>query len=465
MEDVLDISAREIATRIHRREVSVLALVEAHIARIERVDPALNAIVAGRYDDARRDALAVEARLANAPLGAPLPPLLGVPFTVQEAVGVAGLPHTGGSVYRWDQIATQDGQIVRRLKRAGALPIAVTNQPEAGLWVESKNLLYGRTCNPWAVEHTAGGASGGEAALIAAGGSPLGAGGGLISAVCIPAAFCGVPAHQPSARLIPAAEGWGDHLNCGLIARRVEDLQRLLPVLTGQTQLPQPTTTLAGMPVFVLEGCGGIEAAPVMTETVARAVESLIARGARVERLDDAGLDEAAAIWGAALIERSPEDFGELLGDGRSVPLLREALRFMLGQANHTSSALVLALVEALRRRLPNSRPAWIRAGHQLRDRLESRLAGGVILHPPYSRPAPRHRGTWTTPLDFLLSGLFDILGMPGTVVPMGFDGTGLPLSVQITASRGGDQRSLAVAAALEADFGGWVRAQPISLS
>ncbi|MEL6342965.1 MAG: amidase [Myxococcota bacterium] len=465
MDDVLDISACRLAQRVRDRSASVLDLVDAHIARIKRVNPSINAVAARRFDAARRDALAVEARIANAPRRAPLPPLLGVPFTVQEAIGVAGLPHTGGLIYRWNRTAREDGPLVRRLRAAGALPLAVTNQPEACLGVETKNLIYGRTRNPWGAEHTAGGACGGEAALIASGGSPLGAGGGLLSAVSIPAAFCGVPAHQPSAQLIPSCHGWGGgKLRSGLLARRVEDLVLLLNVLTKEPLPPAPPD-LSGVRILRLGSWAGVQVSSAMTETLERACEALICRGARVERLQEPALEDAIAIWGAALRERTPDDFAELLGDGRSVPVLREAARFVLGRSNHTASALVLAMVEAIRRRLPSDRPSDAAAGKALRERLAEHLGhDGVILHPPYGRPAPRHRGTWLTPSDLLLSGLFDVLGMPGTVVPMGFDVSGLPLAAQISGRRGDDARTLAVAAALEADFGGWVRAQPMPL-
>ncbi|MFT4979297.1 MAG: fatty acid amide hydrolase 2, partial [Myxococcota bacterium] len=238
MKSVLDASVEELAARVRARELSVLDLVDAHIERIEAVNGALTAAVGQRFEAARREALAAEARLANAPRGAPLPPLLGVPFTAQEAAGVSGLPSTGGSVYRWDDAAEQDCIAVARLRVAGAIPIAVTNLPEGGLWLESNNLIYGRTNNPWSRHHTAGGACGGEAALIAAGGSPLGLGSGLLSAVTVPAAFCGVAAYQPTDAWAPRADGFSpSHLGCGLLARRCSDLHLLGPLLTGRPPL------------------------------------------------------------------------------------------------------------------------------------------------------------------------------------------------------------------------------------
>lgn len=462
MNAVLDASVQQLAARLRSGRLSALDLVDAHIARIESVNAALGAAVGQRFEAARHEALAAEVRLTNAPAGAPLPPLLGVPFTVQEAVGVAGLPVTGGSIYGWDAAAERDSIAVARLRVAGAIPIAVTNVPEGGLWLETHNLLYGRTHNPWSGQHTAGGACGGEAALIAAGGSPFGIGSGLISAVTVPAAFCGVAAYQPTDAWAPRADAWSAaHLGCGVLARSCADLPLLASALTGQPALPPIPDDLTGRRVFVLPTLPGVRVSVAVEEAIDRAAAALSDRGAVLQPLPQEGLEAAQAVWGAMLAARLPEDTSTLLGDGKAVPVLREALRFPLGRANHTSSALILAVLETLRRSLPQ-RAAMHAAGDALRQRLEAVLgADGVILHPAYSRTAPRHRGTLITPFDGQLSGLFAVMGMPSAVAPTGFDVTGLPLAVQLTATRRRDPLALHAAAHVEAAFGGWVRAQP----
>lgn len=454
---------QQLAAQLRAGGLSVLDVVEAHIDRIEAVNASLGAAVGQRFAAARRDALSAEARLANAPPGAPLPPLLGVPFTVQEAVGVGGLPATGGSIYGWDTAAERDSVAVARLRVAGAIPIAITNVPEGGLWLETHNLLYGRTHNPWNSQHTAGGACGGEAALIAAGGSPFGIGSGLLSAVTVPAAFCGVAAYHPTDAWAPRADAWGAaHLGCGVLARSCADLPLLAGALTGQPELPPIPDDLSGRRVFVLPTLPGVRTTAAVEEAIERAAAALSERGAEVRPLPLDGLEASQAIWGALLAARLPEDTSTLLGDGQAVPVLREALRFPLGRANHTSSALILAVLETLRRSLPQRASTLLAAGDALRQRIEATLgADGVILHPAYSRPAPRHRGTLVTPFDGQLSGLFAVMGMPSAVAPTGFDVSGLPLAVQLTAARRRDPLALHAAAHVEAAFGGWVRAQP----
>ena len=476
MRDLLDKSACALAAHIRQRELSPLDLIDAHIERIQLINPAINALVQERFEHARQEAIQAEVRLTNAPLDAPLPPLLGVPFTVQELIGVAGMPQTCGSVYRWNATASRDASVVSRLRAAGAIVLGVTNIAEAGLWLESNNLIYGRTVNPWDPHHTAGGGSGGECALIAAGGSPFGLGAGLASGVRIPASFCGVVAHQPSGHLVPTTGLWGGTaaglLDCGPIARRVEDLMPLLRLIAGpdgqdatvcNRPLKDPASVrIQDVVIYPLTEHNGLRISPIMQEAVERCVEVLVARGARVCTRKLPKLRESAALWSAMISDRMSADTAEMLGDGESIPVLREAVRFALGRANHTTSALAIAVMESVRRLLPNRVPERRESGIRLRAQLEEVLGPtGVILHPPYTRPAPRHRGTLVTPNDFVLSALFSALGMPATAMPVGFDVSGLPLGVQIIGRRGADHLTLAVAGLLERELGGWVRAQP----
>ena len=476
MRDLLDMSACALAEQIRRRELSPIDLLEAHIDRIELVNPAINALVRDRFDIARQEAIQAEVRLTNAHRDAPLPPFLGVPCTIQELIGVAGMPQTCGSVYRWNVTARQDASVVARLRAAGAIVMGVTNVAEASLWLESNNLIYGRTVNPWDPQHTVGGGSGGECALIAAGGSPFGLGAGLTSGVRIPASFCGVVAHQPTAHLVPATGLWGGGtaglLDCGPIARRVEDLLPILRLIAGPdgldaTVCSRPLLTddisMSDVTVYPLTEHGGLRISPVMQEAVSRSVEVCVARGARVCPLKLDGLGETVSLWSAMISDRMSGDAAEMLGDGESIPVLREAVRFAMGRANHTTSALVIAMMESIRRMLPSRVTEQRENGIRLRDHIESVLGPrGVILHPPYTRPAPRHRGTLVTPNDFVLSALFSALGLPATAIPVGFDVSGLPLGVQIIGPRGADHLTLGVAGILEQELGGWVRAQPV---
>src|ERR1051325_10486293 len=181
-------SATALAERIAKGELSAVEVVEAHIARIEQVNAQLNAVVVKRYDAARAEAKAADRRRAA---GEPLGPLHGVPITVKECLDVVGTPSTFGFASRAKDLATADEIHVARLRNAGAIVLGKTNVAQLLLFFESDNPVYGPTNNPWNLERTPGGSSGGEAAIIAAGGSALGIGTDLGGSIRVPAALCG----------------------------------------------------------------------------------------------------------------------------------------------------------------------------------------------------------------------------------------------------------------------------------
>ena len=170
-----------------------------------------------------------------------LGPLHGVPVTVKDVWWLAGVPTTGGTLGRKDFVPTEDNPLVARLKRAGAIPIGKTNLPEYGCAFETDNLVYGRTNNPYDTTRTPGGSSGGEASIIAAGGSPLGLGGDGAGSLRWPAHCCGVATIKPTWGLVPSvthlvaggAGPGGQWVQGGPIARYVEDLALVLPLLAG----------------------------------------------------------------------------------------------------------------------------------------------------------------------------------------------------------------------------------------
>ena len=172
-DQITSLDANELADRIANRQLSSREVVDAHITRIEEVNPRLNAIVVRLFEQARADADAADESIR---LGAAVGPLHGVPITVKEMYHVAGTPTTAGVTHLATSNASQDAVLVARLRRAGAIILGKTNVAQLGLMLESDNPLYGRTNNPWNLERSPSGSSGGEAAIIAAGGSPLGFG-------------------------------------------------------------------------------------------------------------------------------------------------------------------------------------------------------------------------------------------------------------------------------------------------
>ena len=451
---------------------------ETHIARIEAVNPALNAVIAERYEQAREEARAAERTLMRDPEADR--PLLGLPFTAKEYIMAEGMPLSAGVWSRRAVRAERDATTVQRLRAAGAILVGITNVPEGGLWMETYNDVYGRTVNPWSMEHTAGGSSGGDGAIVAAGGVPFALGADVGGSIRIPAAFCGTAGHKPTGRLVPNTGFWppaGDgelsgYLVCGPLTRRTEDLMPILRVLAGpdgQDRVVRPWTLgrpeeidLREVTVYPVESNGFVRVGEDNRQALRAAAEALRGRGARVRTLDAPRMKRAFAIWAAMMATGGGPSYAEVLGNGRSISPARELLRLALGRSHHTLPALLVAGLEELLDRLPSTVDHAVAEGHALRTELEELLGPrGVMLHPPYSRPAPRHYRAMLTPLDFVCTGLFNVLELPSTVVPLGFSGRGLPLSVQVIARRGHDHLTIAVAGALEQELGGWQRAQP----
>ena len=478
MIELLEAPVSELTWRIRRRQLSPVELVGAHIARIEAVNPALNALVGERFDRAMDEARAAEARLARAQ-ASELPPLFGMPCTIKEFFEVEGLPHTGGLVARRGIVGRTDCTVVARLRAAGAIVLGVTNVPEGGMWMETHNKLHGRTNNPWDLQRTPGGSSGGEGALIGAGASPFGIGSDIAGSIRIPAAFCGIVGHKPTGRLVPNTGHWGPDggstgpfLAAGPMARQVGDLERILSIIAGPDgrdrdtvacELPSAASSELGeVTVFPVESIGGLPVRASMRAEVRKATDTLVGAGAKLGSLNAPLLDRAFAIWAAAMTEagHGGPTFAELLGDGSPISLARETALTFAGRSNITVPALALALLERVTSFLPRSLGRGVPKPAALQAELEAQLGPrGVLLVPPYTRPAPRHRMALLTPFHFLGTGVFNLAELPVTQVPTGFDRRGLPLGLQVVGRRGNDRLTLMIAGVLEEAFGGWRRA------
>ncbi len=233
---LLELSAIRMAEMIRARRISSVELVTAHLEQIERVNPAINAAVEILGGKALQAAEAADRKLTT---GEPCGRLHGVPFSVKDSIDVKGSKTTAGTLGRRDAApADRDATLVARLRAAGGIPIAKTNLPDLLFSFETDNLIYGRTNNPYDVTRTPGGSSGGESALLAACGSPLGLGSDALGSVRVPAAFCGIASIKPtSGRLprtghVPPVGGWIEALwQIGPMARHVEDLVLAMELL------------------------------------------------------------------------------------------------------------------------------------------------------------------------------------------------------------------------------------------
>jgi fatty acid amide hydrolase 2 len=465
-------SAIGIAGAIRRGEVSSRAVVDAHIELLERVNPSINAVVVPRYEQARAEADAADARVAAAGAGDELPPLLGVPCTIKESIAVAGLPNCGGLLARKDLRAEVTAPVAQRLIDAGAIPLGLTNTSEACLWIEADNRVYGRTRNPYDRDRIAGGSSGGEGAAIGAGGTPIGLGSDVGGSIRGPAFFNGVFGHKPSLGLVPITGAWptphGEVTRMvvnGPLTRRAEDLMPLLRILAGpdgidpiarEMELGDPgAVPLSGLRVLISDH--GVSR-PVARDLLAareQAAGALAAAGATIERVSMRKMLMAYEPYLAALADDEIGLHGLITGEGGD-PVTLRAL-FGRGGPHTIPTRILLAAERAFARSSPRRARKMIAWGRAFAEEVAETIGDGVLLHPPYPAVAPRHGGTvgrfwWVQPMAVL-----NLAAVPVTQVPLGLNAAGLPLGVQVAAGPGRDHVSIAVALELERVFGGWV--------
>lgn len=476
-ETLLTSSATKLAEQVRGGLLSSRELVDAHIERIEEVNPALNAVVADRFVDARAEADAADEQLAQE--GADdLPPFHGVPCSIKECFALTGMPNSAGHVQRAHVRAKEDAPVVSRIRAAGGIPLGVTNVSELCMWMESNNKVYGRTNNPYNTAHIVGGSSGGEGAIIAAGGAPFGLGSDVGGSIRMPAFFNGIFGHKPSSGLVPNAGQFpvaeGDalaYLTTGPFARRAEDLYPLLRVLAGPTPrdsfayeqpLEDPSVELRALRVIHVPDDGGrTPVSDELRDAQQRVADHLASRGARVEEKRIPALKRGFEIWGAMLHGAGGTPFDVLLGGDRPFHVLPEVLKLLTGRSTHTLPAVLLAITERLTDLAPGHSRKMMELGRSLRAELNVLLrveeGPAVLLYPSYPTVAPRHDVPLLHPFYCSYCAVLNAMELPSTQVPLGLNDKGLPLGVQVVGAHGTDHITIAVARELEDRFGGWV--------
>src|SRR2546429_6913591 len=386
------LSAREIAAQIRCKEVSPVEVTRAHLERIERLNPELNAFV-----DCQPEAVLAQARAAEKAIlrGDELGPLHGVPLSIKSAIDVAGHRCEAGTRLRAGHIAAQDAPLVARLRAAGAVILGVTNTPELLMAWETDNLLYGRTNSPWDLSRTSGGSSGGESAAIASGCSAGGVGSDGGGSIRVPAHFTGICGLKPTPGRIPATghfpESVGPFALLGVVgpmARTITDLKILFEVMQGldygdTSAAPVPVSwpkpeDLKNVRIAYFEDDGRTPVTPETRVAIQTAAKALQEAGFHVEPFRPDGLEDARQLWwkffgiaGGMLL--GPMTKGH---ENELSPILKEFLSWAAAEPVHTGESLL---------------DSWIQ-----RDILRAKIFRQmrdypVLLCPVASIPAFRH--------------------------------------------------------------------------
>jgi Asp-tRNA(Asn)/Glu-tRNA(Gln) amidotransferase A subunit family amidase len=462
-DDLCFLSAIDLAATIRARKISPVEVVDALTERIKRLNPKLNAFVTLDLENARKDAQMKHTMRQQHPDG-DLGPLHGVPVAIKDDLEVAGLRFTCGSRLREKEIGKSDDLTVTRLRKAGAIILGKTNEPEFGHKGTTENKLFGTTLNPWNPEYTAGGSSGGSAAAVAAGMAYLALGTDVAGSVRIPASCCGLVGHKPSFGRIPRVPGYNAFVTqwyIGPLARTVADAALALRVLAGPDDR-DPFSLLPGEDDLSLKGdlrglrltfCRRPTDTPVepeVAEAAERTVRLLEKRGVKIvfreEPLPPAPLDALVTIFRAVSLSdsgiKNEADFKskrDLLSDTFAT-FVEPGLKMTLGD--------YLAAQTRLTTFLEHSGPAYWSDCDV--------LATPTLAVPPFSSSLPwgpeRIAGEKIdSQLGWAFTWPFNLTGQPAVSIPCGWTNDGLPLGLQLVGRRGNDNLILRVAAAIEA--------------
>lgn len=471
MHDLIYRSAREMAALVHGRQISPVELLQTHLDRIEQVNPILNAIVDLDVARAKTEALVLEKKLAK---GEKVGPLAGVPMTIKSSIDVAGLRCECGSKLREGYIAPEDAPLVSRLRQAGAIIVGTTNVPDHLMAYETDNFLYGRTNNPWDLGVTAGGSSGGEGAAIASGCSAAGFGSDAGGSIRVPAHFCGICGLKPTPGLIPRGGHWPGCIGpfaltgvVGPMARRVEDLQLLFTITSGQefddpSSVPLQAKTakdmdLSRVSVGWFEDDGTNQVTSETRQAVRLAARKLGEQGLRIDsfHLDD--MESAWDLWWTF--------FGVV-----ATTLLEPVFKGRKGDLHPIVKGLTASVKEVEAVSYEKFLETWLTRDTLRASLLQQMQDHQVLLCPVGSIPAFRHgERSWTVDgheinynRAFTSCVIFNLFGNPAVVVPVGLSTKGLPIGVQLVGRPFEDQLLLTVASKLEEALGVW-RAPPES--
>ncbi len=465
MNDLTFLPAVQMAEQIRHRKISPVELVEAHLRKIKKLNPVLNAFVQVDAEGAFRQAREAEVAVRR---GAKLGALHGVPVSIKISIEVAGFRCEAGTKLRQGTVASQDAPLVSRLRDAGAIILGTTNTPELMMAWETDNLLYGRTNNPWDLTRTPGGSSGGEAAAIASGMSAAGVGSDGGGSIRVPAHFSGICGLKPTPGRIPATGHFPNSVGpfaligvVGPMARKVQDLKLLFEVMQGP-DIGDPSAVsvpvrwpdrdeLKKVPIGYFEDDGRTPVTADTRAAVRTAAEALTRAGFQVEPFRPDGLELARQLWwkffgiaGGMLL--GPMTRGH---EAELSPILKEFSSWVEAEPSHTGESLLDAWIQrdAIR----------MQVFAQMRDY-------PVLLCPVAAIPAFKHGerrwqidGKTVEYLDaWSYTEWFNLLGTPAAVVPVGQSPEGLPIGVQISARPWEEELVLSVAAELETQCGVW---------
>ncbi|MCF8113070.1 MAG: amidase [Desulfotignum sp.] len=452
MKQITALSAAALAKAIRNREISSTQAVEAYLNRIKAVNQKLNAVVHLSEKTAREQALKADQALS---LGNISGPLHGVPITIKDSFDTAGLISTGGTKGRSHVVPSKDATVVSRLRAAGAILLGKTNTSELTLSYGTDNLIYGRTNNPYDLLRTPGGSSGGAAAIVAANGSAFDIGSDYGGSLRFPAHCCGITTIKPTSGRVPRTGHilpFGGVLDSfqqiGPLARYVEDLSLVLPIISGPDHIDPGIVpmvyndpgkvNLTNLKIAFHSDNGIISPSRETKNVVRKAGACLDEQGAIITEIRPNGIEQSFDLMIALLSADGGASIKRLLKDADT---REHTLRWM-----ELAEPIDVVQFDALIMK-------WYRFRRTMLSFFKNY---DVILCPVNAFPAMRHGRAGDDLKAFSYTMTYNMTGWPAAVVRGGTSPDGLPIGVQIVAHPGREDIALTVAAHIEKSLGGF---------
>ena len=468
--NLLHLDGTQIAELIREKTLTIEEITIAHIQHIKNINKELNAVVEDRFEEALKEAKEKDNNIEQINFNEQ--PLYGVPISIKESFHVKGMKTTGGVYHRKDIMMNKDAVVVKKLKDSGAIILCKTNTPTLCFCHETDNKLYGRTNNAWDKTRTAGGSSGGEAALIAVGGSPVGMSSDIGGSIRFPSHFNGVVGFKPGMNQV-SSEGHipADNIplktrmsSIGPIGKSVRDV-KLLYHLTKNTE-DSNKTLFEKMNVEILPNDNGY---PLSNETadILSYIYQFIETKYNTNLSVPPFFNESAQIWQEIMSIDGGKEIKELAFNTDRINIWKQYMKEKVTGKTNTHNYLTWALIGASlfkpSQKRKNEIQSIINDGDII---LERYLKNKLLIFPVYHQSAPLHGNlykeifsinkTYKQYMPYIAYA--NVWGLPSLTLPVGFDQNYLPIGIQIMSINSNVESIFTLGEQLENEFGGFKR-------
>ncbi|MFS0643368.1 amidase [Siminovitchia sp. 179-K 8D1 HS] len=465
---ILDMDVTALIDQLQSRSLTSVEAVKTCIKHLEHANPKVNCLVENRFGEALEEAKEADRLLES---GKASGALTGVPISMKESFDVSGMKTTGGLKHRAGAVAQNDAEVVAALKKEGAIILGKTNTPALCFCQETDNKLFGKTNNPWDLNKTAGGSSGGEGALIAVGGAAAGIGSDIGGSIRFPSHFNGVVGFKSGNGQVSDTGSFPDivhpiqkrMLGIGPMAKSVRDVRLIYSLIS--TQQKSPSAKLSDITIHKLPAntypLG--ESSGRMIQKIADYLNQTFWVGIEIPPY----FQESAIIWQEIMSVdggRSVADTAGFRGHGEVV---KEYVKETLLKRSDYHYYLTWALIGAKMFKPSQKRILEIEKVIEKGDEIISDyFENKILLLPVYHRTAPPHgklyselfsvKKTFKKFMPYVAYA--NVWGLPSLTVPAGKDENGMPIGVQLVSKSGNEERLFALGELIEAEFGGYVR-------